>query len=239
MSAVADAADFSGWRNVRVVGSFDELASARFCGELNAFCWERVLPGDFGEIVECLAVEKGITSIDEERLLALELSADGEIARNVILQDLARLRACQLAPSLDCVNGYLHDVDVGAVPTHVQSWHVDSATVEADTWLCTYYGRSSEGLSNHEALRRVDECGTRAELLRLYGGKDDEGFAEYLNENFFDLHYTPLPGVRPFAFGVGNLWRVATECPGSPVSPCIHRAPATMPGEAPRLLLIC
>ena len=60
----------------------------------------------------------------------------------------------------------------------------------------------------------------------------------YLNENFFDLHYAPLPQARPFSFGLGHLWRIATEHPGSPVPPCIHRAPATLPGQPPRLLLI-
>ena len=237
--AVTAATDFSLLRTVRMVGSFDELVSTSFGGEMNALCWERVLQGDYGEVVDRLAVGRGITSIDEERLLALELSANGKLARDMILRDLELLRACELAPSLDCVNGYLHDLEDGAVPTHVQSWHVDSATVEADTWLCTYSGLSSEGLCNDEAQLRVDEPGTRAELLKLYGGQDDDGFAEYLNENFFDLHYIPSPGARPFAFGVGNLWRVATAYPGSPVLPCIHRAPATMPGQPPRLLLIC
>ena len=79
---------------------------------------------------------------------------------------------------------------------------------------------------------------TRAELLRLFGGKDDADFREYLKENYYDLHWAPLPGAVPFSFGIGNLWRIAVDWPGSPVPPCIHRAPGTLPGEAPRLLLI-
>jgi hypothetical protein len=115
---------------------------------------------------------------------------------------------------------------------------VDSATVEADTWLCTYHGPSSEGLKNEEAIRRVDIPETRAELLRLFGGEDDEGFREHLSDQCFDLHYLPVGEARSFAFGQGNLWRIAVAYPGCPVPPCIHRAPETLPGQTPRLLLI-
>lgn len=205
---------------------------------INALCWPRTLPGDFGEIVEKLGVGKGITSIDEERLRALELSDEGRVAREILLQDQELLRARELQPSLDCINGYVNEIESELLRTDVQSWHVDSATVEADTYLCTYFGAASEGLCNEEAMRRVDLPELRAELLQLYGGEDDEGFREFLNENYLDLHYKPLPHALPFSFGLGHLWRIATEYPGSPVPPCIHRAPATQPGQPPRLLLI-
>ena len=107
----------------------------------------------------------------------------------------------------------------------------------ADTWLCTYYGRSSEGLRNEEARRRVDIAETRAALLKDFGGADDDAFREYLNENCYDLHYAPNANAQPFSFGLGHLWRIACEYPDSPVPPCIHRAPETAPGEL-RLLLI-
>lgn len=205
---------------------------------INALCWPRTLAGDFGEIVQKLGVGKGITSIDEERLLALELSDEGRVAREILLQDQELLRARELQPSLDCINGYVNELESELLRTDVQSWHVDSATVEADTYLCTYFGAASEGLCNEEAMRRVDLPDLRAELLQLYGGEDDEGFREFLNENYLDLHYKPLPHALPFSFGLGHLWRIATEYPGSPVPPCIHRAPATQPGQPPRLLLI-
>ncbi len=223
---------------LKVVGSFEELVTARMCDGINALCWQRTLSGDFGEIVEKLGVGKGITSVDEERLRALDLSDAGRVAREVLLQDQERLRAHELLPSLDCVNGYENEIESELLRTDVQSWHVDSATVEADTYLCTYFGAASEGLRNEETVRRVDVPEFRAELLQLYGGADDEGFREFLNENYLDLHYLPLPQARPFSFGLGHLWRIATEYPGSPVPPCIHRAPATVPGQPPRLLLI-
>lgn len=228
----------SGYHRIRMVGSFDELVSTPFGNGVNALCWPRALAGDFREIVEKLAVGKGISTIDEERLKALDLSEKGEVARQTLLQDQELLRSRELLPVLDCINGYVQDEEEGPVPTHVQSWHADSATVAADTYLCTYFGASSEGLRNEDAVRRVDVPETRAELLKLYGGEDDEDFLEYLNDNYFDLHYVPLPHAVPFVFGLGNLWRVAIEYPGCPVPPCVHRAPATIPGELPRLLLI-
>lgn len=223
---------------LKVVGSFEELVMTPMRDGINALCWPRTLPGDFGEIVEKLGVGKGITSLDEERLLALELSDEGRVAREILLQDQELMRARELLPSLDCINGYENEVESDLLRTDVQSWHVDSATVEADTYLCTYFGAASEGLRNEEAMRRVDVPELRAELLQLYGGANDEGFREFLNENYLDLHYKPLPHALPFSFGLGHLWRIATLYPEGPVPPCIHRAPATLPGQPPRLLLI-
>lgn len=227
---------------IKVVHSFEELVSTTFEGGVNALCWRRTLPGDFGEIVAKLSLGAGITTLDEDCLHKLDLSEAGQVARDVLIEDQRLLRERELAPVLDFINGYVNDAeeeDEGeeALPTHVQSFHVDSATVEADTFLCTYHGASSEGLPNEEAIRHVDIPETRAELLKHYGGEDDGAFLEYLNDHFYDLHYSPLPGAQPYSFGVGNLWRVAIQHPGCPVLPCIHRAPATIPGQ-PRLLLI-
>ena len=66
----------------------------------------------------------------------------------------------------------------------------------------------------------------------------DEAFREYLNECCYDLHYAPISHARLFPFGLGNLWRIAVDYPGSPVPPCIHRAPDTLSGQPARLLLI-
>lgn len=139
---------------------------------------------------------------------------------------------------LNCIHGYPRDEAPGPIPTDVFSFHADSAPVPADTWLCTYHGACSEGLRNEDAQRRIDDPATRAALLEQFGGADDAGFREFLHENCYDLHYAAKRGAQPYAFGQFNLWRIAVEYPGSPVAPCIHRAPATVPGE-PRLLLIC
>ncbi len=223
---------------IKRVGSFQELVATPLENGVNALCWERSLKGDFREIVTALGEGEGIVSLDEEDLLALRLSPDGHAAREVLLADLAALRAHDLQPSLDCIYGTPQDLSGGPFPVDVLSFHADSATVPADTYLCAYTEAPSEGLRNEDALRRVDIPETRAALLDLYGGADDAGFAEFLNENFYDLHYAPRPGAQPFSFGLGNMWRIATDYPGNPVPPCVHRAPAAVPGRPPRLLLI-
>ena len=227
----------SGYARVKRVSSFHELATARFADGVNALCWERTLSGDFGEVVAQLNSGEGITTVDEAQLLALPVSAAGRAAINILLEDQRLLRDHGVAPVLNCIHGYPRDEEPAVVPTDVFSFHADSAPVEADTWLCTYHGAPSEGLRNEEAQRRVDIPATRVELLKLFGGKDDVSFREYLNENCYDLHYVPVSQALPFSFGLGNLWRIAVEYPGSPVPPCIHRAPETVSGQ-PRLLLI-
>lgn len=224
-------------RRIKFVSSFDELVTTRFAGDVNALCWPRTLEGDFAEVIAKLEVEQGITHLTEEVLRRLTLSAAGIKAVEAMLEDHQRLLDHGLQPTLDCINGYVQREEAGHVRTDVCSWHVDSATCEADTYLCTYFGASSEGLNNEEAIRRVDVPETRAELLKFYGGADGDDFSEWLNDHYYDLHYTPLPHAKPYSFGVGNLWRVATLHDGCAVPPCIHRAPDPIPGQK-RLLLI-
>jgi hypothetical protein len=209
---------------VRLVGSFQELLTTPFAGDVNALCWPRVLEGNFAEVAD--------------QLRSLPLSEAGRLAVETMVQDLNLLLEQDLDPELNSIRAYPREEAPGPVATDVMSFHVDSATDEADTWLCTYQGACSEGLENEQAVPRADVPETRARLLELYGGMDDEGFQDYLAENCYDLHYAPLPGARPYSFGVGHLWRIATDWPGSPVLPCIHRAPETRPGDPVRLLLI-
>lgn len=227
-----------GYNRIKVVHSFDELVTTRFKDGVNALCWERALPGDFAEVVAQLGAGEGIAPLDEARLAALSLSAAGRTARDVMLEDQRLLRDRGLAPELNCIHGYPRDEDHGPVITDVYSFHADSAPVDADTFLCTYFGATSEGLRNDEAQRRIDVPATRVELLKLYGGADDADFREFLSENCYDLHYAPLPDAQPFSFALHNLWRIALDYPGNPVPPCLHRAPANLPGQPPRLLLI-
>ena len=227
-----------GYARITLVKSFHELLTTPFENGVNALCWQRTLAGDFGEVVELLGVGEGITTLDEERLNSLPVSAAGRAAIGILLEDQRLLRERDLDPVLNCIHGYPRDDDAGPVLTDVFSFHTDSATTEADTWLCTYHGPASEGLRNDEARRRVDIPETRAELLKRFGGEDNADFLEYLSEHCYDLHYAAVADARPFSFGLGNLWRIATDWPGSPVPPCIHRAPETFPGQPPRLLLI-
>lgn len=228
-----------GYARVRVVESFEELVGARFSEGVNALCWPRNLAGDFDEVVaQVVAGGDDIDSLDAATLQSLKLGPAGRAAVATLLADYERLRAHGLSPVLDCIHRYPRDAADALVPTDVYSYHADSATVEADTFLCSYTGAASEGLRNEDARRYVDEPATRAALLRQYGGADDEGFRDYLAEHCYDLHYFAIPPAQPFSFGLGNFWRIALKYPGSPVPPCVHRAPMTVPGQPPRLLLI-
>lgn len=224
---------------IRRVQSLQELVATPFADGVNALCWERELPGDFAEVVARLGAGEGLETLDEARLEALPVGAEGRLAIGAMLEDLRRLRALERDPVLNCIHGYPREEEPGAVRTDVFSFHADSAPVEADTCLCTYHGPASEGLRHEEARRRVEVPETRAALLREYGGEEGGEFREYLHELCYDLHFAPVAGARPFSFGVGHLWRIAVEWPGSAVPPCIHRAPETGPGDGPRLLLIC
>lgn len=228
------------YSRVKRVCSFQELINTPFADGVNALCWERTLSGDFHEIVQLLGDGEGVTHIDEARLQTLPVSAAGRVAVEVLLEDQRLLREYGAAPVLNCFLGYPRAEASQIVTTDVYSFHADSAPVEADTFLCTYHGAASEGLRNEDACRRVDIPEVRAELLKQFGGADGDAFREFLAEHCYDLHYAPVPAARPFTFGLGNLWRIATDWPGNPVPPCIHRAPDDQSGQSSaRLLLIC
>lgn len=232
----------SNYARVRRVQSFHELVSTPFADGVNALCWERSLSGDFSEIAKLISTgeAEGIITLDEKRLrtLAPRVSAAGRAAIDQLLADLTFLRDHELDPVLNCIDGYPRDEEPGPVITDVFSFHADSAPFQADTYLCTYHGAASEGLRNDEARRRIDLPETRAELLKVFGGEDNDDFRTFLREHCYDLHYAAAPSAQPFSFGLGNLWRIAVDYPGNPVPPCIHRAPDTRPGDPARLLLI-
>lgn len=220
------------------VSSFDDLLRP-FGDGINAWCWPRRLAGDFAELAQHFAPDEGLRVIAPSSLRTTRWSDAGRIAADAVLDDLRRLDALGYDPVLNCIASYPRDERGLALATDVMSFHVDRAPVDVDTWICTYYGKSSEGLAPADAHRLIDRPSVRAALLKDYGGPDDDGFAAFIREGSFDLHYAAADGARAFSFGVGNLWRIAVAWPGSPVPPCVHRAPATEPGDAPRLMLIC
>ena len=129
-----------GYPRIKVVRGLDELVSTPFADGVNALCWPRNLPGDFRAVVEALGPGEGIVTVDESSLGNLPLSDAGKVARDILLADQQILRACDLQPSLDCVHGSVREEPAGLFHTDVHSWHVDTATVPADTYLCTYVG---------------------------------------------------------------------------------------------------
>lgn len=222
-----------------IVDSFAELVRRPLAGGVNALCWPRALAGDFQEIARVLAPDDGIVTVDVETLESLSPSAAGRLAATAIIDDLRTLSELGREPVLNCIARYDRDERGLPIQTDVLSFHADRAPVECDTWLCTYWGKSSEGLDNHDARRLIDDAAIYSALRRHYPGLDDDEFHALVRDESFDLHYGVAAGARPYTFGVGHLWRIAVEWPGSPALPCLHRAPATLPGDEPRLLLIC
>ncbi len=219
------------------VNSFQELVSTPFHGAINAICWTRELTGDFSEIVEKITSSENITEVDEEDLRALQLSEQGQLAREIILNDLQLLAAHGALPVLNVITHYERDDEFPFFPTDVYSFHVDRSPVPTDTFLCTYYGDSSEILPNAQGMKKVLIPEIRAALRELYDGAE-EGFEAFLSEHSFDLHYQAAPDAQPISLGIGHLWRLAVDHPESKVPPCLHRAPEEKSGKS-RLLLIC
>jgi hypothetical protein len=204
---------------------------------MNAIFWSRQLTGDFLEIINKVKLSGNITVISPEELLELQLSKQGQMARELLLNDLIVLKAHGAAPTLNVIQHYERDDSFLFFPTDVYSFHVDRSPIPTDTFLCTYYGESSEIIPNSQAIQKVLVPEIRQELKKLYNGPE-EGFESFLTENFFDLHYRAKPDARPISIGLGNLCRLAVDHPESKVLPCLHRAPKEKIGE-PRLLLIC
>lgn len=223
---------------IQQVSSFQELVNTPFQGNVNAISWNRTLQGDFAEIVKQFKFCDNMKTIHPEELLELQLSQQGQLAREILLNDLKMFEDHGAAPVLNLIKNYERDEEYPFFPTDVYSFHVDRAPIPADTYLCTYYGASSEIVTNHQATQKIRIPEIRSELKKLYDGEEGQGFEDFLSEYFFDLHYEVKPNTPITRLGVGHLWKLAIDYPQSPVLPCIHRAPIEKTGET-RLLLIC
>lgn len=223
--------------HIQCVSSFSSLVSTPFHGAINAMCWERDLIGDFSEIVKKVELSGNMVELSQEQLLEMSLSEQGQLARNILLQDLELLKAHCASPILNVIKCYERDENDTFFPTDVYSFHVDRSPIPTDTFLCTYYGASSEIIPNSLAQQKVLVPEIRNELKKHYQGSDED-FESFLKEHFYDLHYQAKPNAKPISLGLGNLWKLATDHPGSNVLPCVHRAPKEKMGE-PRLMIIC
>ena len=222
---------------IHCVTNFQDLVCTPFHGKINAMCWTRKLIGDFSEIAGKVKLNGNIAVIDEDEIDELQLSEQGQLAREILLNDLKVLKAHGASPILNVIRCYERDDACPFFPTDVYSFHVDRSPVPTDTFLCTYYGEPSEILPNAQAEQKVLVPEIRDELKKLYNGIDQE-FETFLTEHFFDLHYRPTANAQPISLGIGNMWKLAVDHPHSKVLPCIHRAPNEKAGEK-RLLMIC
>ncbi|RXM51701.1 MULTISPECIES: DUF1826 domain-containing protein [unclassified Chryseobacterium] len=228
---------FSDNPQVGAVSTFSELIDTHFHGDINAMCWHRSLEGDFKEIVAKLQLKDNITEISAEDLLALQLSEEGNIAREIILKDLQLLTDFGALPSLNLLKNYDRDEEFDFISTDVYSYHVDRSPIGTDTFLCTYYGAASDILPNDQSIQKILVPEIREKLKELHDGPEEE-FEDFLKDCFFDLHYQAKPNAEPTNLGLGHLWRLAVDHPTQKVLPCVHRAPVENEGEY-RLLLIC
>ncbi len=223
--------------HIHIVSNFEDLVSTPFLGAINAICWKRELQGDFSEIVNKIELDGNITEIDPENLLELNLTEQGQFAREILLNDFNLLKAYGAAPALNVIKHYDRDEAQAFFSTDVYSFHVDRSPIPGATFLCTYFGAPSEIIPNAQVQQKILIPEIREELKKIYGGSP-EAFESFLVEHFFDLHYQLLFNAEPISLGLGNLWRLAIDHPESKVPPCVHRAPLEKDGQL-RLLLIC
>jgi hypothetical protein len=228
---------FTDNKQIGMASTFSELVHSDFKGERNALCWYRNLEGDFNEIVNQLQLKENITEVFPKELLALQLSEKGNLAREIILNDIRLLADFGASPSLNLLKCYERDEEFDFISTDVYSYHVDRSPIATDTFLCTYHGAASDIISNEQAEQKILIPEIREKLAVLHDGPP-EGFENFLKELYFDLHYQAKPQIVPVNLGLGHLWRLAVDHPEQQVLPCIHRAPIENEGEY-RLLLIC
>jgi hypothetical protein len=222
---------------IQYVTNFQDLISTSFKGEVNAICYSRKLIGDFSEIVRKIELDGNMAELHPKELLELQLSEQGQLARQILLKDLKNLKDHGASPTLNLIKYYERDDAYPFFPTDVYSFHVDRSPIPTDTFLCTYHGEPSDIVPNSQAIQKVLIPEIRAELKKLYNGAD-AGFESFLSEYFFDLHYQPKPNASLISIGIGNLWKLAIAHPESKVLPCLHRAPIEKNGEN-RLMIIC
>ncbi|MGL6038783.1 MAG: DUF1826 domain-containing protein [Soonwooa sp.] len=228
--------DFDHLKQIKNVLSFQELVDTKFSGKNNALCWQRPLEGDFEEIVNLLELKEDITVISEADLLHLNLSEQGLLAREIILNDIKLLREYGASPTINLLKCYERDEEFDYISTDVYSFHVDRSPIATDTFLCTYFGASSDIIANEEVTQKIQIPEVIEKLKALHDPQDGD-FKSFLEDNFFDLHYQPNAEAKPINLEIGHLYRLAVDHPEQQVPPCVHRAPEE--NGRLRLLLIC
>ena len=84
------------------VTNFHDLVFTPFDGAINAICWARTLTNDFAEIVEKIMLKENIAVLQVEELRKLTLSEQGQLAREILLNDLKLLTDHGASPHSKC-----------------------------------------------------------------------------------------------------------------------------------------
>jgi len=169
---------------IEYVNCFEELISTSFNGDVNAICWDRELVGDFSEIINKIALNENIVELSREDLIELELTEKGSLARQILLSDLELLTEYGASPVLNIIKYYESDDSYPFFPTDVYSFHVDRSPIATDTFLCTYYGQTSDIIPNTEATQKIHIPEIRHELKKL-SQIEEEDFETFLSDKFF------------------------------------------------------
>ena len=70
----------------------------------------RALAGDFAEIVHKIQLNENIAVVEPEELLALDLSEEGQLAREILLNDLELLTAHGASPHALILSGAMTEM---------------------------------------------------------------------------------------------------------------------------------
>ena len=83
---------------IHCVTNFQDLVCTPFHGKINAMCWTRKLIGDFSEIAGKVKLNGNIAVIDEDEIDELQLSEQGQLAREILLNDLRLFPIKKITP---------------------------------------------------------------------------------------------------------------------------------------------
>ena len=120
---------------MQCVTNFQDLVATPFFGSTNVICWTRNLIGDFAEIVNQIEVSDNMVELHPDELHELVLSAQGKLARDILLHDLKVLEAHGASPTLNLIKYYERDDSYPFFPTDVYSFHVDRSPIPVDTFF--------------------------------------------------------------------------------------------------------
>ncbi len=81
------------------------------------------------------------------------------------------MKAHGASPVLNLIQCYDRDDTIPFFQPMFSSFHVDRSPIPTDTFLCTYYGDSSEIVPNAEAKQKI-HTEIRAQL-KIYDGPDE------------------------------------------------------------------